>query len=169
MTALVFFVAAVWLAYGSWLNYIRPQEFDLKAYERYQEQVTQCRALRTSEARYDCVAQSLIGRDRVNFGTAMVVFLPPLLLILGHYVWMEVRANMREREHARHAEEVARQQLSRFRRELREERAAALARVQAQADGTASADVTKIAKSLPPRGTPPLAGADPSARTPKRA
>jgi hypothetical protein len=137
-TALVFLVAALWLAVGCWIDYIRPQPFDLKAYQRYQEEVANCRELDTSEARYDCVAQTLIGRDRVNFGKAMFVFLPPLLLILGHYVWLEVQAGMREREHARHAEEMARQQLSRYRREMQAERAAALARAQARTESVAS-------------------------------
>ncbi|HET9149887.1 MAG TPA: hypothetical protein VFO61_05330 [Alphaproteobacteria bacterium] len=166
-TALVFLVAALWLAVGCWIDYARPQQFDLKAYQRYQEQVANCRTLDTSEARYDCVAQTLIGRDRMNFGTAMIVFLPPLLLILGHYVWLEVQAGMREREHARHAEEMARQQLSRYRREMQAERAAALARAHAHPESVASHP------AVPPSHAGPHgvehSGDAPEAHAPRRA
>jgi len=124
---LTFALALAWLSATGWWNYVRPQEFDAKAFERYQEEVANCRELRTSEARYDCVVKAMIRRDHVNFGTAMLVFLPPILLVFGHYIWREVRTNMREREHARLAEQRSRQQLSRFRREMIEERAAARA------------------------------------------
>jgi hypothetical protein len=167
-TVLVFLVAAVWLAIGSWLNYIRPQEFDLKAYERYQEQVAACRALKTSESRYDCVAQSLISQDRTNFGKAMTVFLPPLLLILGHYVWMEVCANIREREHARHAEETARRQFSRFRRDMREERAAALAAKEHAGDAGPTRGAARPGPAAPLHD-PMVANPDPPDHAPKRA
>jgi hypothetical protein len=105
---LTFTVALAWLLAAGWWNYMRPQDFDAKAYARYQEQVAQCRELKTSEGRYDCVVQSMIHRDQANFGTAMFVFLPPILLIFGHYLWREIRASMREREHARRAEERSR-------------------------------------------------------------
>lgn len=126
-TALVFALALGWLAATGWWNYVRPHDFDAKAYERYQEEVANCREFKTSEARYDCVAKALIRRDHVNFGTALFVFLPPLLLLFGRYIWREVRANMREREHARLAEERSRRNLSKYRREMLEERAAARA------------------------------------------
>jgi signal transduction histidine kinase len=124
---LTFTVALAWLLAAGWWNYMRPQDFDAKAYARYQEQVAQCRELKTSEGRYDCVVQSMIHRDQANFGTAMFVFLPPILLIFGHYLWREIRASMREREHARRAEERSRRQLSKLRQEMTEERAAAQA------------------------------------------
>lgn len=168
-TALVFLVAALWLGYGCWLDYVRPQQFDLKAYQRYQEEVAKCRELDTSEARYDCVAQTLIGRDRTNFSTAMIVFLPPLLLILGHYVWLEVQAGMREREHARHAEAMAHQQLSRYRREMRAERAAALARAQAHPESAASDHVASPPHSQGALHDAHHSGDDPEAHAPRRA
>jgi hypothetical protein len=125
--ALVFALALAWLVAAGWWNYVRPRDFDAKAYERYQEEVARCRELGTSEARYDCVATAMIRRDHVNFGTAMLVFLPPLLMIFGRYIWREVRAGAREREHARLAELHARQHLSRYRREMLADRAAAKA------------------------------------------
>jgi hypothetical protein len=124
---LVFCLALAWLSAAGWWSYIRPQEFDAKAYERYQEDVAACRELRTSEARYDCVAQAMISRDHANFGTAMFVFLPPIILVFGHYLWREIRSNMREREHARRAEQRSRQHLSTLRKEMIEEHAAAKA------------------------------------------
>jgi hypothetical protein len=57
----------------------------------------------------------------------MFVFLPPILLVFGHYVLREIRANIRDREHARLAEQRARRQLSEFRRDIIAERAAAKA------------------------------------------
>ena len=129
LAALTFALALAWLMGAGWWNYVRPHEFDAKAYDRYREEVANCRELGTSEARYDCVAQAMIRRDRVNFGTAMLVFLPPILLVLGHYIWREVGANLREREHARLAEQHSRRHLSRFRREMMEARAAAVERV----------------------------------------
>jgi uncharacterized protein HemX len=124
---IVFGVAIAWLAGAGWWNYIRPQEFDLKSYERYREQLADCRELSTSEARYDCVAQALIGRDQTNFGKTIVVFLPSLSLIMGYYLWREVQAGRREREHARLAEQLARRQVSKFRQEMRKELADATA------------------------------------------
>jgi hypothetical protein len=124
---IVFGVAIAWLIGAGWWNYVRPQEFDLKSYERYQEQLAECRELKTSEARYDCVAQALIGRDQINFGRTIVVFLPSFALIMGYYLWREIQAGRREREHARLAEQHARQQVSKFRQEMREERAAVAA------------------------------------------
>ena len=125
---IVFAVAIAWLIGAGWWNYIRPQEFDLKGYERYQEDLAACRELKTSEARYDCVAQALIGRDQINFGKTIVVFLPSFALIMGYYLWREIRASRREREHARLAEQRARSQVSKFRQEMRAERAAAAAK-----------------------------------------
>jgi hypothetical protein len=125
--ALVFCVALAWLGAAGWWNYVRPQDFDAKAYEHYQEDVAKCRELRTSEARYDCVARAMIDRDHANFGTAMFVFLPPIILVFGHYLWREIRSNMREREHARRAEERSRRQLSTLRKEMIEDHAAAKA------------------------------------------
>jgi hypothetical protein len=124
-TALALILALTWLLAAGWWNYVRPRDFDAKAYERYQEEVARCRELGTSEARYDCVATAMIRRDHANFGTAMLVFLPPILLVLGRYIWSEVRANAREREHARLAELHARQHVSHYRREMLAERAAA--------------------------------------------
>lgn len=125
---LLFVMAAGWLIGAGWWNYVRPQEFDPKAYERYQEQLADCRELNTSEARYNCVAEALIGRDQMNFGKAMFVFLPPLGLLFGHYILREIRANRREREHAAMAERHAREQILKMRAELRAEREAAAAR-----------------------------------------
>jgi len=121
----LFGAAVIWLIAAGWWNYIRPQEFDLKSYERYQEQLVQCRELKTSEARYDCVAQALISRDQTNFGKTVVVFLPSFTLIVGYYLWREIRASRREREHARLAELRAHQQVSKYRQDMRNERAAA--------------------------------------------
>jgi hypothetical protein len=123
-TALALVLALAWLLAAGWWNYVRPRDFDAKAYERYREEVARCRELGTSEARYDCVATALIRRDHANFGTAMVVFLPPMLLVLGRYIWREVQANARDREHARLAELHARQHVSRYRREMLAEHAA---------------------------------------------
>jgi len=170
ITVLAFAFAALWLIVAGWSAYIRPEPFDLTAYERYQEEVAKCRELKTSESRYDCVAQALIGRDRTNFGKAMFVFLPPLLMILGHYIWLEVRANMREREHARHAEERARMQLSRLRQEMREQRAAAQA-TRALVSEARQATASARAPS-PPAAAPtatPFDGPAPTERAPKRA
>jgi len=171
---LTFAVALAWLVAAGWWNYIRPHDFDAKAYARYQEEVAKCRELKTSEGRYDCVVQAMIHRDQVNFGTAMFVFLPPILLIFGHYLWREVRANMREREHARLAEERSRRQLSKMRQDMMEERAAAKATqalVKAaeaehgldhghRAHGTSHPSAPHAAAPAP---------ADPPARAPKRA
>lgn len=121
----LFSTAAIWLIGAGWWNYIRPQEFDLNRYERYQEQLAECREMKTSEARYDCVAQALIGRDQTNFGTTMIVFLPPFALFMSYFLWREIQTNRREREHARLAEQRARAQVSKFRQDMRNERAAA--------------------------------------------
>jgi hypothetical protein len=126
-TALALVLALAWLLAAGWWNYVHPRDFDAKAYEHYQEEVARCRELGTSEARYDCVATAMIRRDHANFGTAMLVFLPPILLMLGRYIWREIQANAREREHARLAELHARQHVSRYRREMLAERAAARA------------------------------------------
>ncbi|MGE5539165.1 MAG: hypothetical protein ACM30I_11140 [Gemmatimonas sp.] len=123
-TIVVFAVALAWIGTSGWLTFVRPQPFDDRAYERYQEEVAMCRELRTSEARYDCVARALIGRDQQNFGRSLFVFVPPFMLLIGRYVWREVRATMREREHARLAELRSRQHLSKMRQEMLGERAA---------------------------------------------
>jgi hypothetical protein len=122
---LLFVTATAWLIGAGWWNYVRPQQFDLKAYERYQDQLADCRELNTSESRYNCVAETLIGRDQTNFGRAMIVFLPPLVLLFGHYILREIRVGRREREHAALAERHAREQILKMRAEMRAERAAA--------------------------------------------
>ena len=128
LTPIILYGAAIaWLLAAGWWNYVRPQEFDLKSYERYQEQLAECRELNTSEARYNCVAQALISRDQINFGKGMLVFLPSIALVMGYYLWREVQTGRREREHARLAEQHAHQQVSKFRQEMRKERAAAMA------------------------------------------
>lgn len=171
---LTFAVALAWLVAAGWWNYVRPQDFDAKAYERYQEEVAKCRELKTSEARYDCVVQSMIHRDQVNFGTAMFVFLPPIFLIFGHYLWREIRTNMREREHARRAEQRSRRQLSKLRQDMMEERAAAKA-AQAlvkSAEAEHGFDHGHRAHGMPHPSTPHPAvpaSADPPTRAPKRA
>jgi hypothetical protein len=127
----LFFLAMAWLTIAGWINYIRPEPFDLKSYERYQAQIASCRELETPEARYNCVAQALIAKDQVNFGKAMIVFVPPLILIFGHYIVREVRAGRREREHARLAEKRSRDQILKMRAQMRAERAAAAAAAKA--------------------------------------
>jgi hypothetical protein len=164
-TALVFAAALVWLLAAGWWNYVRPRDFDANDYERYQEEVTRCRELATSEARYDCVATAMIRRDHANFGTAMLVFLPPILLVLGRYMWREIRAGAREREHARLAELHARQHLSRYRREMLADRAAA------QATRALLDEEARLRRIYDPRAVDPQAGAprSNSASQPKRA
>lgn len=127
----LFVLAVAWLVIAGWFNYIRPHQFDLKAYEQYQEKLADCRELSTSEARYNCVAQAMIGQDQMNFGKALIVFGPPLILIFGHYIVREIRANRREREHARLAEKRSRDQILQMRAQMRAERAAAAAAAKA--------------------------------------
>jgi hypothetical protein len=159
-TALVFAAAVVWLLAAGWWNYVRPRDFDAKAYERYQEEeVARCRELTTSEARYDCVASAMIRRDHANFGTAMLVFLPPILLVFGRYLWREVRAGAREREHARLAELHARQHLSRYRREMLADRAAA------QATRALLNEEARLRRIYDPRAADPQADASRSTST----
>ena len=42
---LVFATAIAWLVGAGWWNYVRTQEYDFKSYERYQEQLAECREL----------------------------------------------------------------------------------------------------------------------------
>jgi hypothetical protein len=127
----LFVLAIAWLLIAGWINYIHPQQFDLKAYERYQDRLAVCRELESSEARYNCVAQVMIGQDQMNFGKALIVFLPPLILIFGHYILREIRTSRREREHAILAERRSRDQILKMRVQMRAERAAAAAAAKA--------------------------------------
>jgi hypothetical protein len=165
LAALTFALALSWLIGTGWWNYVRPHEFDAKAYEHYREEVANCRELDTSEARYDCVAQAMIRRDRVNFGTAMLVFLPPILLVFGHYVWREARATVRERERARRAEQHSRQHLSKFRSEMIGERAAAIARARLADE----ARQRRTYDAQTPHAPPIAESVDPAQPAPKRA
>jgi hypothetical protein len=121
--ALVLLLALAWIAASGWWAFILPR-YDDTAAQRYQAEVAKCRELATSEARYDCVSRALISRDRENFGKAMLVFIPPLVAVLGRYVWRETRAAMHERERARLAEIRSRQQLAQFHREMMAKREA---------------------------------------------
>jgi len=116
-------VALAWIAASGWWTFVR-SNFDADAALRYQAEVAKCRELPTSEARYECVSRALIGRDRENFSRAMVVFIPPLVMLFGCYIWREMRAAVRERERARLAEERSRRQLTEFHREMMERRKA---------------------------------------------
>jgi hypothetical protein len=127
----LFVLAIAWLLVAGWINYVQPQQFDLKAYERYQEKLADCHELFTSEARYDCVAKAMIGQDQMNFGKALTVFLPPLILVFGYYILREIRESRREREHAALAEKRSRDQILKMRAEMRAERAAAIAAAKA--------------------------------------
>ena len=122
---LLFGLALVWMATAGWWNYVRSTPFDASAYEHFQEEVAKCRELKTSEARYNCVAEAMIGRDQANFAKSLFVFLPPLGLMFGYYIVREMRAARREREHAAMAERHAREQILKMRAKMRAERAAA--------------------------------------------
>jgi hypothetical protein len=116
-TIVFILVALAWIAASGWWTFVR-SNYDAGLALRYQAEVARCRELPTSEARYECVSRALIGRDRENFSRAIVVFIPPLVMLFGRYIWREMRASVREREHARLAEERGRRQLAEFHREM---------------------------------------------------
>lgn len=97
-------VSSAWVLGGIWISYIHPTDAALMYRISQQAELTRCRKLPSSDARYQCTAKIMLARDNLSFNQAATIVLPPVGLLMAYWFvngFLTARRNRRSSEIAR--------------------------------------------------------------------
>lgn len=112
-------LGAGWIVGASWFAFIQTAPVT-NSYASYERQLAKCRALPTSQTRYDCTSQLMLAKDNKIFNKVLVILLPPLGLLAGYLGLGTMLASQRDRKKNSAARAASQKRLAEWRGFLRD-------------------------------------------------
>lgn len=116
-------ISSVWVLAGIWVSYIQPTDAALMLRVSQQAELTRCRKLPSSDARYQCTAKIMLARDNLSFNQVATIILPPVGLLIGYWFvnsFLTARRNRKSNEIAR---DFSQKRMEEWREHLKQMRA----------------------------------------------
>lgn len=116
-------VSAVWVLGGIWVFYIQPTDAALMLRVSQQSELTRCRKLPSSDARYQCTAKIMLARDNMSFNQVATIVLPPVGLLIGYWLVNSFLTARRNRKSSEIARDFSQKRMEEWREHLKQMRA----------------------------------------------
>lgn len=123
----VMVLCAGWVVGAAWFAFVQPAPAP-HPYMSQQTQIAKCRALTSSEARYNCTSQIMLAQDNATFNKTLIIILPPLAVLFAYFGVTRAIAAHRERIKSQLALAASRRRLDEWRAYLRDIKSGAATR-----------------------------------------
>ena len=116
-------VSSFWVLGGIWVTYVQPTDAALMLRVSQQAELTRCRKLPSSDARYQCTAKIMLARDNLTFNQVATIILPPLGMLIGYWLVNSFLAARRNRKSSEIARDFSQKRMEEWREHLKQMRA----------------------------------------------
>lgn len=114
----VMVLCAGWMAGATWFAFVTTPVPN--SYVSQDKQIAKCRALPSSEARYNCTSKIMLAKDNGTFNQTLIIVLPALAVLFAYFGITRAITTRRERIKSQQALAASRRRMDEWRTFLRD-------------------------------------------------